>query len=80
MKKRNLSQCVILSALILAAGARAQSNTPLPRLEKRGALTQLIVDGKPFIILGGQVNNPTGFPDRMEAAWPKLELVTWVGV
>jgi Beta-galactosidase len=45
----------------------------MPHLEKRGAITQLIVDGKPFIILGGQVGNPTGFPDRMEKTWPKFK-------
>ena len=32
-----------------------------------------MVDGKPFIILGGQVNNDSAFPDRMERAWPKLK-------
>jgi hypothetical protein len=45
----------------------------MPHLEKRGAVTQLIVDGKPFIILGGQVDNQTAFPDRMERAWPKFK-------
>ena len=42
-------------------------------LEKQGGVTHLIVDGKPFIIFGGQVSNPIGFPDRMERAWPKFK-------
>ncbi len=65
--------------LIAAAGvapisaAQPAPDANLPHLEKRGAVTQLIVDGKPFIILGGQVGNPTGFPDRMERVWPKFK-------
>jgi hypothetical protein len=75
MKKALLLGCIIICALALTDRAQAQAVAPMPHLEKRGAraLTQLIVDGKPFIILGGQVNNPTGFPDRMESAWPKFK-------
>ena len=29
----------------------------IPRIEKRGTTTQLIIDGSPFIVLGGQVHN-----------------------
>ena len=59
-----------------AVGAKfavpAQTDPQLPHFEHRGAATQLMVDGKSFIVLGGQVNNPSGFPDRMEQAWPKF--------
>jgi len=70
MKRKILFSCISLLALVAATGAQTQS---MPHLEKRGALTQLFVDGKPFIVLGGQVNNPSGFPDRMEIAWPKFK-------
>ena len=46
-----------LLILLLFAGIEtvtAQQNQA-PHLEKRGAATQLIVDGKPFLILGGEV-------------------------
>ena len=36
---------------------------------KNGTLTQFIIDGKPFIILGGQVNNDSAYSDRMVQAW-----------
>jgi hypothetical protein len=70
MKRKILFSCISLFALAVAAGAQTQT---MPHLEKRGALTQLFVDGKPFIVLGGQVNNPSGFPDRMQSAWPKFK-------
>jgi hypothetical protein len=62
-------------ALLLSGTALlvlAQSK-PIPQLVKKGSQYSLQVDGKPFIILGGQVNNPTAFPDRMQRAWPKFK-------
>jgi beta-galactosidase GanA len=40
-------------ALLTAAPAFAQ----IPHVEKRGEVRQLIVDGKPFLILGGELGN-----------------------
>jgi beta-galactosidase GanA len=46
----------------------------LPHLEKRGNATQLIVDGKPFLILGGEVHNSSSSSvGYMEAVWPHLQ-------
>lgn len=70
---------VSMFCLIAAAGvapisaAQPARDANLPHLEKRGAVTQLIVDGQPFIMLGGQVGNRSGTPERMAQAWPKLK-------
>ncbi len=59
------------AALVLAAAAFAQRD--LPRLEKRGAATQLIVDGKPFLILGGELGNNTATTlENARPVWPRL--------
>ena len=34
-------------------------NAQIPRLEKKANTSKLIVDGKPFIILGGELHNST---------------------
>jgi hypothetical protein len=74
MKISTLIGCVVIcSAGASAARAQSGASDGFPHLEKRGPVTQLIVDGKPFIILGGQVSNPTAFPDRMERVWPKFK-------
>jgi hypothetical protein len=52
--------------------ALAQSK-PIPQIAKQGDRFTFMVDGKPFIMLGGQVGNFTGFPDRMESARPAFE-------
>ena len=61
---------VLAAALPLAV---AQSK-PIAQITKTASgVYQLLVDGKPFIILGGQVNNPSAFPDRMQRAWPEFK-------
>ena len=45
----------------------------LPHLEKRGVATQLIVDGKPFLMLGGELyNSSSSSLDYMKPLWLKL--------
>ena len=45
---------LLLTCALLTTAAYAQA---LPHLEKRGAATQLIVDGKPFLALSGELAN-----------------------
>jgi len=57
---------------LTAVGTRAQSS--LPRLVKTGNSTQLLVDGKPFFILGGELGNSTASSTAyMQPVWPKLK-------
>lgn len=45
-----------------------------PRLEQRGAVTQLIVEDKPFLILGCELGNSTASNrEYMKEIWPKLK-------
>jgi hypothetical protein len=64
----------VLSISLTAAVAFGQTAPAddLPHLQQVGHIRQFFVDGHPFIILGGQVGNGSGFPDRMAAAIPKL--------
>lgn len=46
----------------------------IPYLQKQGNVTQLIVEDKPFIILGGELGNSTFTSmENMESVWPKLK-------
>jgi len=57
---------------LAALPALAQSNAA-PHLEKRGVTTQLIVDGKPFLILGGELHNSSSSSlEYMKPIWSKL--------
>ena len=57
------------------AGASPPSaETGIPHLAKQGAATQLIVDGKPLLMLGGELlNNSATDPQFMKPVWPRLE-------
>jgi hypothetical protein len=61
---------VSIFGLILAFGLAA---APAPQLVKQGTKYTLLVDGKPYIVLGAQVNNSSGWPDRLETLWPAAE-------
>lgn len=55
-----------------ALPAYSQSNSA-PRLEKVGTLTRLVVDGKPFLVLGGELHNSSSSSlNYMQPIWPKL--------
>jgi hypothetical protein len=55
---------VVCAMAISAACAQIRPADPaIPHLEKRGLATQLIVDGKPFLILGAEP--PTSAPSNL---------------
>jgi beta-galactosidase GanA len=72
MKLRHLAPCAV--ALLGAAVAAAQPASPsIPHLEKRGGVTQLIVDGRPFLMLAGELTNSASSNlDYLAPYWPKL--------
>jgi len=49
--------CLMLSFGTRSAWAEEATATPMPRLVKDGAASHLEVDGKPFLILGGELHN-----------------------
>ena len=56
-----------------AVGQVRDSRVGLPHLEKRGSATQLVVDGKPFLILGGELHNSSSSSvEYMKPVWPRL--------
>jgi beta-galactosidase GanA len=62
-------------AVCIVAGRSAvlAQENGAPHLEKRGVATQLIVDGKPFLMLSGELHNSSSSNlDYMKPIWPKL--------
>ncbi|MGN6298162.1 MAG: GH35 family beta-galactosidase [Ginsengibacter sp.] len=48
----------------------------IPHLQKKGTTQQLIVDGKPFLILGGELGNSTASSlDYMRPFWGKFKMM-----
>ncbi len=58
---------------IIAFAATAQTST-IPHLQKQGTATQLIVQGKPFLMLGGELHNSsTSDVAYMQPIWQKMK-------
>ena len=64
---------LLVCGAALATPAGAQTDHGVPHLRKQGTATQLIVDGKPYLALAGELTNnaATSLP-MMEPIWPKL--------
>jgi beta-galactosidase GanA len=45
----------------------------LPRLVREGGRYGLLVDGKPYLILGAQVNNSSAWPAMLPKVWPAID-------
>jgi len=78
--KRKMLHVIKISFLFffLTVSLAAQTNNTLdkniPHLKKQGTATQLIVGGKPFLILGGEFGNSSFTSlEYMEPIWPKLK-------
>jgi len=53
--------------------ARAQTMDGAPHLEKRGDVTELVVDAKPFLMLAGELHNSSSSSlEYMKPIWPQL--------
>jgi len=56
-----------------AQTSKPAASDDTPRLERRGQATQLIVDGQPFLMLGGELHNSSSSSVAyMKPVWPRL--------
>jgi beta-galactosidase GanA len=63
----------LLCSWLLAGSAAAATADSLPRLQKQGSASQLLVDGRPFLILGGELHNSSTSNLRyLDEIWPRL--------
>jgi len=45
----------------------------MPHIEKKGGHFAMVVDGKPFLILGAQINNSSSWARTLLKVWPAVE-------
>ena len=62
---------VVLFAV--AAVIRCRAQTPLPAIVGKDGRYTLLVDGKPFFILGGQAHNSSAWPATLPSLWTAVE-------
>ncbi|WP_116090919.1 DUF5597 domain-containing protein [Sphingomonas crusticola] len=74
MTRRSRRALMLAATLILCeGGASAAAPTAPPHLVKQGGRYALVVDGKPFLMLGAQVNNSSNYPAALPKVWPIID-------
>lgn len=67
-----IHKALILSGIALSFFLQAQDN--IPHLQKKGTATQLVVEQKPFLIIGGELGNSSASSAQdIETHFPKLQ-------
>ena len=70
------SRSLSVAALLIASISTCAQDANRPHLEKRGATTQLIVEGKPFLMLAGELyNSSSSSLEYMKPFWPRLAAI-----
>jgi beta-galactosidase GanA len=63
----------LVCALVVLGWAAIVAAQELPRLVQEQGRATLMVDGKPYMVLGAQVDNSSGWPQRLKQVWPAAE-------
>jgi beta-galactosidase GanA len=70
---------LLVSALLPVALAANAQQQDMPRLEHHlvhnSERYTLVVDGAPYFVLGAQVGNSSGWPDKLQSLWTKASQV-----
>lgn len=74
MKFRVVTYCAAIGSLVfMAACSQTKSTSAIPRLQKQGTATQMIVDGKPFLMLAAELRNSSASSlEYLKPIWPRL--------
>jgi hypothetical protein len=64
---------VVTVLLVVLAGATTAAAADPPRLVSKDGRWALLVDGKPFLMLGGQVHNSSAWPSELPQIWESLK-------
>ena len=58
---------------LLGVSQTVRAQEPIPRLRPQGDATQLVVDGQPFLLLGGELGNSSASSlEYLAPRWPRL--------
>jgi len=61
--------------LVALTGASLAAERPLPRLIADHGRHALLVDDAPYLVLGAQANNSSGWPAVLPEVWPAMEFI-----
>jgi beta-galactosidase GanA len=68
-----LKLILILFAVVSITGYAQVKESPVPKIIEKNGRHALLVDGQPFLILGGQAHNSSAWPGMMPQVWQAIE-------
>lgn len=68
-----VTRLAALLAILCSLTVYSLAADDMPRLENKDGRFALMVDGKPFLMLGAQINNSSSWASELPKAWPALE-------
>lgn len=69
--RRGIFICVLASLSAIIAQPRAQA-AEFPKLVQQNGRYALMVDGQPYLVLGGQVHNSSDWPSELPQIWESM--------
>src|SRR3984885_3893674 len=63
----------LVAATALFSLHASPHTTGSPRLVQKDGRYALLVDGRPFLILGGQIHNSSAWPSELPQVWQSME-------
>jgi len=75
VRHRSLPAAAMLlaTAASSSSGVRAENSPEFPRVLHSQGRHALLVDGRPYLVLGAQVNNSSNYPGVLPKVWPAIE-------
>ena len=64
---------LLVGAFLAVAPTALAAQEPLPRIVEANGRHELLVDGAPFLILGGQTNNSSNYPAMLPDVWQTVD-------
>ncbi len=68
-----MKKTVFILSILLIIACKKEPVTDIPHLKTKGNAKQLIVEGKPYLVLGGELGNSSASDMKyMQDIWPKM--------
>ncbi len=64
--------CLVVFLFAQSRGSIFAQASQAPRIEQRDGRNALLVDGRPFLILGGQIHNSSAWPSELPQVWESM--------
>ncbi|HZP03445.1 MAG TPA: DUF5597 domain-containing protein [Terracidiphilus sp.] len=69
---RLCSVAALTATTFFPVSVAAQAPKPAPKIVQQNGRYTLLVDGEPYLVLGGQIHNSSGWPSELPQVWSSL--------